>query len=756
MKANRLCSIILVIAMIMTMFVFSASADGAKYTVETTKDGWIKVTNDNGVVLGYSENSGVTIIEDDGYAFKDLNKNGKLDAYEDWRLDAQTRAEDLASQMDIDTLAGFLKEEVDWAAGTGEVTDGVKTLVEEGSRMIMGMGLPAIKDRVAYVNGIEELAESSPLGNPVVFELEYGSLANLPKNMGLAASFDPEIVAMAGKITSAMYRAVGVSTTLTPQIDLVTEPRWRRFIDCFTEDPQLGIDMAVAFANAMQSTYDEDGNDLGWGSESVATILKHFPGDGPAESGRESHSFYGKYTVYPGDNFDTLLLPFEACFNLPGLTGSATGIMPSYSAAYDEDGEPLGDDVAVGSGFSYFKLTETLREDLGFEGFVSTDWGVTDDEGRPWGVEDLTMAERIKMLWEVGNDMIGYSYRTKADMLDGIAAYQEEYGEEATLERLQLSAARVLKTQFNNGEFENSYLSLDASKAVLDNKDYAAAAYDAQLKSLIMLKNSDSLIKDNGGSKPTVYIPMKASGDSYALPVDARTAAKYFNIVTDTINGTELVRATDEQLADVDYAVVFINSPANIGEGYDAEAGEYIPISLQYGDYTANSIFVRQQSLGGDQVEVVLDTTYGAQTVKTTENRSYFGKSAQISNASDLDLVLETAARVDKVAVVLNISIPTIVSEFESEVDAIVLQFSASDEAVCAVLSGSAEPTGLLPFQMPADMETVEAQYEDVPRDMDAYEDADGNTYDFAFGMNWSGVIDDERVETYNVEPLSE
>ena len=161
MKANRLCSIILVIAMIMTMFVFSASADGAKYTVETTKDGWIKVTNDNGVVLGYSENSGVTIIEDDGYAFKDLNKNGKLDAYEDWRLDAQTRAEDLASQMDIDTLAGFLKEEVDWAAGTGEVTDGVKTLVEEGSRMIMGMGLPAIKDRVAYVNGIVSVGAES-------------------------------------------------------------------------------------------------------------------------------------------------------------------------------------------------------------------------------------------------------------------------------------------------------------------------------------------------------------------------------------------------------------------------------------------------------------------------------------------------------------------------------------------------------------------------------------------------------------------
>ena len=72
------------------------------------------------------------------------------------------------------------------------------------------------------------------------------------------------------------------------------------------------------------------------------------------------------------------------------------------------------------------------------------------------------------------------------------------------------------------------------------------------------------------------------------------------------------------------------------------------------------------------------------------------------------------------------------------------------------VVSGQAEPYALLPFQMPKSMEAVEAQDEDTVRDVECYVDANGNTYDFAFGMNWSGVINDERVKTYQVDPISE
>lgn len=97
-----------------------------------------------------------------------------------------------------------------------------------------------------------------------------------------------------------------------------------------------------------------------------------------------------------------------------------------------------------------------------------------------------------------------------------------------------------------------------------------------------------------------------------------------------------------------------------------------------------------------------------------------------------------------------------IFSEFESQVDAILVGFGISNETFLDIVAGNVEPTALLPFQMPANMETVEAQYEDVPRDMECYVDAAGNTYDFGFGLNWSGVIQDERTAKYCVPPLTE
>jgi beta-glucosidase len=82
-------------------------------------------------------------------------------------------------------------------------------------------------------------------------------------------------------------------------MDLATEPRWKRISGTFGEDPALSMDMARAVINGWQSTYDENGNDLGWGENSVNNQMKHFPGDGAAEGGRESHTRDGAYNVFP-------------------------------------------------------------------------------------------------------------------------------------------------------------------------------------------------------------------------------------------------------------------------------------------------------------------------------------------------------------------------------------------------------------------------------------------------------------------------
>jgi beta-glucosidase len=196
--------------------------------------------------------------------------------------------------------------------------------------------------------------------------------------------------------------------------------------------------------------------------------------------------------------------------------------------------------------------------------------------------------------------------------------------------------------------------------------------------------------------------------------------------------------------------------PGSIGSITDREEFTYLPISLQYRPYNADSEFVRQESLGGDMIEVTEKGT----TKLVKENRSYYGETGIITNEDHLDLVLNTASAIDKVIVVIDMSNPMIFEEFESEVEAILVGFGGNraanvpDKAFLELISGQVEPSGLLPLQMPANMETVEAQFEDVPRDMQCYVDGDDNTYDFAFGLNWSGVINDSRTTKYNVPPI--
>jgi beta-glucosidase len=313
----------------------------------------------------------------------------------------------------------------------------------------------------------------------------------------------------------------------------------------------------------------------------------------------------------------------------------------------------------------------------------------------------------------------------------------------------------------------------------------------------VMLKNSGGIIHQAsaGSEKPTVYIPMVyspattgrgASPASASPAFNPEAAGEYFNVVTDelakrltgppdekgnrTVSPNDIIRASAAKIARCDFALVRITSPQNGNPTYMGFGGittngdkyTYLPISLQYRPYTANSEFVRKESIGGDMKEVTEASPdgYGDTKRLVKENRSYFGKTAIIRNESDLDLVLNIASAAEKVIVVLNVSNPMVFREFESKADAILVGFGGdrsaylNDKAFLEIIAGKVEPSGLLPLQMPANMETVEAQFEDVPRDMECHVDSDGNTYDFAFGLNWSGVIKDNRTAKYGVAPV--
>lgn len=713
------------------------------------------VTQTKGPVLGYSPESGVAVLDVDGYAFKDLNRNGQLDSYEDWRLCAEERAADLASQMNIAQIAGLMlyssHESVDDSIPTGQL---LSDLVDDNMRHVLVTSVKNPYTAAVWHNAVQKIVESQPLGIPTnnssdprnytEADGEFnagsgGEISHWPREVGLAATFDMDIIRRHGEIASAEYRALGITTTLSPQIDLSTDPRWRRFYGTFSEDADLCTDIAKVYTDAFQTT---EGSETGWGGNSVVCMAKHWPGGGGGEGGRDAHYCFGQYAVYPGGNFEEHLRPFlEGALALDGPTGKAAAIMPYYTISYGVD--PSGKNVA--NGFSRYIVTDLLREKYGYDGVVCTDWMITADYkgvprhgGKPWGTQHLSVDERHFEAIYAGCDQLGGNN----DKEPVIAAYKmwcERFGKDSADERFRMSAKRLLVNFFRVGVFENPYVIPQETARITGCEEFVKEGYDAQRKSIVMLKNHDSVLPAPKGKK--VYMPQRHYPASINFFGRRHPNKEYWDypIPVGTLEGYYEFTDSPEE---ADMAMVYIFSPEG-NYGYsekDAAAGGngYIPISLQYEDYTAENS--RAVSIaGGDPKE---DFT----------NRTYLGKTEKTYNRDDMVSVRQTKALMgDKPVVVLvQAARPFVPAEIEPYADAILVGFGVSDEAFLDLVSGEAEPYALLPLQLPADMKTVEEQFEDVARDMKCYVDADGNAYDFAYGLNWSGVINDDRVKKYS------
>lgn len=761
-----------------SIFMFFSSCDRQNWSEYENGDNRF-VEHRNGPTLGYSSASGVVILELDGLAFKDLNQNNVLDPYEDWRLPVEERARDLASRLSIEEISGLMLYSGHQAipAGGGgfggpstyggepysdsdvnpwDLTDQqLKFLTEDNLRHVLITSVESPEVAARWNNEMQKLVEGIGFGIPsnTSSDPRHGSdsyaefnagaggdISMWPGTLGLAATFDPAIMRRFGEIASIEYRALGITTALSPQIDLATEPRWSRFDGTMGEDPVLAADMARAYVDGFQYSDPDQVIENGWGYQSVNAMVKHWPGGGAQEGGRDAHYGFGSYAVYPGENLKDQLAPFtEGAFKLETETGMASAVMPYYTISFNQD-TLYGENV--GNAYSKYIITDLLRNEYGFDGVVCTDWLITADaeavdvfSGKPWGVEHLSVAERHFKAIEAGVDQFGGNN----EMRPVIEAYQmgvEKYGEEYMRERFETSAVRLLRNMFYTGLFENPYVDVEHTVDTVGNPDFMLEGYEAQVKSVVMLKNSGQTLPVEQGLK--VYMPERYVPEGrnwFGMPTPERWEYLMSPELTD--NYFTLVDDPDE----ADFAIVSIVSPSS-GNGYlssDEENGSngYVPISLQYEEYTAE--YAREESIaGGSPFE---DFT----------NRSYKGKSISTTNSNDLQMVLDTRdAMGDKpVIVTINVSKPMVFHEFEDHATSILIHTGVQDQALLEIITGLFEPSGLLPFQMPSGMRTVEEQYEDVPRDMEPHVDAEGNRYDFAFGLNWNGVIDDARVQKY-------
>lgn len=758
----------------------------AKWTSEQTRDGWYKVTqDDNAPTIGAMDKA--RIIQVDGYAFRDLNGDGKLDFYEDWRQSIDDRAANLATQLTAEQIfpLTFANATTGGSSTSTDTTD--YSLVEDGSRggvSRLASSLKSYATDVEWINGCQEVCEKdiARFGIPYFNFSDPYALFNVPSSVGLACAMDKDVWRKAGMWQARAWRATGVRIELGPQIDLYSETKGTRLSGSCGGDPALNRDFIQAFGAGMQSTWGDDDatDDQGWGDQSCAVMLKHFVGEGSNEGGRDDHSDSGKWNVFPGSNFNAHLIPFlDGGFKLDSKTKTAVAVMPCYGIAYDpNDADELGE--TVGSAYSAHNMS--ILRNTGWDGWICTDWMIL--SGIMHGCKDLTKPERWAKLMKNTIGSIGGEW----DIDDATAGYKllvDDMGADDALALLQDNARRFIKAEMTVDLFEQPYSDRSAAKEVLESETAAAFGIEAAEKSVVMLKNTDNIISEKG-LDGKVYIPRKYTAASKSVFASKPASADQcfgasikdlgFEVITDAVGDptgpagadgkatyqeSDITALTAADLAGVKYAVVKINNPTDAYQGVQGgpsfmtvvmgttpDPGPYWkPISLQYRPYTADGANVRKESLNPKD-------EYGEYI-----NRSYYGASTYATNESDLDFVISIKQKLPadaKLILIIDATRPMCFGEIESYADVILWGFSSiTDEAFAHIIAGSTEPYGLLNHQMPINMEAVEGDKEDVPRDMECYVDSEGNTYDFCFGLNWSGVIDDDRVKTYKADPLT-
>lgn len=446
----------------------------------------------------------------DGITFRDLNKNGQLDPYEDPRRPVEERVEDLLGQMTLEEKTGLMFQTM-----IGMNKDG--TILEKTGLWPMPQTSDMLARRLMnhfnllfgsdprhmaeWHNRIQKMAERTRLGIPVTLStdprhsfsqnplasLGGGSFSQFPEPTGLAATRDADLVQEFGDIARQEYLAVGIRLALHPMADLATEPRWARVNGTFGEDADLAAQMTAAYLRGFQ------GETLG--KESVACMTKHFPGGGPQMDGEDAHFHYGREQVYPGNNFDYHLKPFEAAFQ----AGTAQ-IMPYY-------GMPVGTPLEeVGFGFNKDVITGLLRGKYGFDGVVCTDWGLLTSlwifgrevfPARAWGVEHLSRLERAQKALDAGVDQFGGE-----DCPEVIVQLVREG--KVSEERIDQSVRRLLRDKFRLGLFDNPYVDVEAAEKIVGKPAFRRAGELAQRKSIVLLKNEKQTLPLKNGLK--IYV----------------------------------------------------------------------------------------------------------------------------------------------------------------------------------------------------------------------------------------------------------
>lgn len=627
----------------------------------------------------------VTILEEKGLKFKDLNRNGELDPYEDWRLTPEERSRDLLSKMSPEEKAGFMlinslnmlgsrKAEAlggqytasDLDEGQGDNNSQTSGELDRGQNLIGGMNattstIQRVKEfhnrhfilrlnesaRVTaeWNNKLQELCENEPLGIPAIItsnprnhittnasvgtSLDATVFTAWPGELGLSATHDLSLIREFADISRQEWLATGIRKGYMYMADLSTEPRWSRVNGTFGESPEWVADVIREVIIGFQ------GEKLG--STSIALTTKHFPGGGSGKGGQDSHFTWGKEEVYPGGRFYENLLPFRAAVN-----AGTSAIMPYYSLPSGTEFEEVG--------YTYNKgvINDVLRVQLGFKGIINTDTGPL--EGMAWGVENLTIHERYKKALEAGSNIFS-GVSDPSDLLEVMGTGMVD------LNLIDQSVLLLLEEKFKLGLFENPYVDPDASEKTVNNAQFREKAVLAMRKSIVLLQNRNNMLPVKSQTKIYFESLQKTSGPN--------SQADQKKIFIENNGNYEVEFVDNPEKADLIILWVIPSGNALFGS-------QGSPISLSL---SKNNI----------DVDYINRITTGKQTI-----------------------------------LAINYTNPWVINEIYNDktvenIRGVLATFGTTYEALLDVITGKFNPTGKMPFSTPVSDEAVENQLEDVP-----------------------------------------
>jgi beta-glucosidase len=431
--------------------------------------------------------------------------------FQDPGLSPFQRAGDLLNRLSLEDKAGLMFQPL---AGIGDFdADGplgypsTKSLFERKINHFNILQGSTARELAEWANAVQAEVRKQPWGIPVTISsdprhafgnnpgtgMAAGPFSQWPEQLGFGALDDLEAIRRFAETVRREYRAVGISLALHPQIDLATDPRWSRAGGTYGQSVEITGRLAVAYVQGLQGDKT--------GSEWVAAMGKHFPGGGPQLDGEDPHFEYGREQVYPGGFWDIHLQPFKDV-----LDAGISQMMPYY-------GVPTGTPYEeVGFSFNKQIVTGLLREELGFDGIVCSDWGILG--ATPWGVEHLSFEERMLKALDAGIDQLGGE--ACPDVLIGLVREGR-----ISEERIDNSARRLLKEKFALGLFDSPFVNPDRAELIVGAEDSRREGLAAQAAAHTLLTNGS----DAG------RLPLPKGISVYVEGMDAAALAGRANVV---------------------------------------------------------------------------------------------------------------------------------------------------------------------------------------------------------------------------------